>query len=205
MDISRHTGESRHRLALASCSDQDYLVVRVILDLIDLHKSLVRDPQITQFRRGTDDVYHTASFYGYFSSVFIGRIDDLLDSVHIGSKGSDNDPVIPVFGKNIVKSLAHGPLRHGKPFSFCIGTVAHQGQHTLLADLRKSLEINGISEYRSIIHLKIPCMDHCSRRGIDRQGRSVLNTVVRLDEFDPEAAQINRLSVLDHFSLGSSQ
>ena len=46
--------------------------------------------------------------------------------------------------------------------------------------------------------------DH-SCRGIDRKGRRILDTVVCLDKFDPELAQIDRLSVLDHFAPCAAQ
>ena len=43
VDICSHTGKSRHGLTLASCRDQDYLIIRVILDLVDLDQCILRD------------------------------------------------------------------------------------------------------------------------------------------------------------------
>ena len=205
MDICRHTGKSRHRLALASCSNKNHFVIWIILNLIDLHQGLVRDLKIPQFCGGADHIYHAPSLYRYFSAIFIGRINDLLHSVYIRGKGCDNDPGVPMLGKNIIKCSAHSTFGHGKALSFRIGTVAHQRQNTLLSDLCESLQVNGIPEYRSIIHLKISCMDHCACRRIDGQGRSILDAVVCLDKFDPEAAQINRLSMFYHFSFSAPQ
>ena len=44
-------------------------------------------------------------------------------------------------------------------------------------------------------------MHHDSRRGIDRKRRSVHDTVICLDIFDPELSQINGLSEFDHLTL----
>src|SRR5699024_2139732 len=205
MDISRHTGKSRHRLTLASCSDQDYLIIRIVFNLIDLYKGLVRNLQISQLLGSANNIYHTPPFHSYLSSILISRINNLLHSFYVRRKGSNNDPGIPVFRKNIIKGLSHRPFRHGKSFSFRICTVTHQGQDAFFPNLRKSLQINGISEYRGIVHFKVSCMDDSSCRRIDCQGRSILNTVVCLDKFNPETSQINGLSVFDYFSLGSSQ
>ena len=205
VNIGRHTGKSRHRLSLTSCSDKDHFVIRVILNLVDLYQSLVRYLKVPQFCGSTDHIYHAPSLYRYFSSVFIGRIDDLLHPVYIRRKGCNNDPGIPMLGKNIIKRPAHSAFRHGKALSFRISTVAHQSQDTFLSDLCKSLQVNGIPEYRSIIHFKVSSMNYCARRRIDSQSRRVLNTVVGLDKFNPETAQINGLSVFYHLSFCSPE
>ena len=43
VDICSHTGQSRHGLALASCRDQDCLLIRIILQLVDLDQCILRD------------------------------------------------------------------------------------------------------------------------------------------------------------------
>ena len=48
MDIGCHTGKCRHGLTLASGCDQNYLVVRIILHLIDLDQCVLRDLQIAK-------------------------------------------------------------------------------------------------------------------------------------------------------------
>ena len=48
MDIGCHTGKCRHGLTLASGCDQNHLVVRIILHLIDLDQCVLRDLQIAK-------------------------------------------------------------------------------------------------------------------------------------------------------------
>ena len=110
-----------------------------------------------------------------------------------------------MFRKYIVKGLSNRALRHGKSLALRIGTVAHQCQYTFLSDFRKPLQVNGISEYRRVVHFKVTGMHHDSRWGIDRQRGRILDAVVCLDKFYTKAAQINGLSMFDHFSLGASE
>ena len=49
VDIGCHTGKCRHGLTLASGCDQNYLVIRIILHLIDLDQSILRNLQISKF------------------------------------------------------------------------------------------------------------------------------------------------------------
>ena len=100
-----------------------------------------------------------------------------------------------------VKGASHRPLRLCKALALCVRRIAHQRQHALFAKLRKSLQIDRLSVYRRIIHLEVARMDHRSRRGMDRKRSRIHDTVVRLDKFDPELSQIDRLAELDHLAL----
>ena len=205
MNAGCHSGEGCHGFSLASRGDQRNLLIRIIPKLVNLDQSLVRDLQIPQLRGRADNVYHAPALHSHLPAVLVCRIDDLLHPVHIGGKGRDNDPGILVLCKYIVKGLSNRALRHGKSLALRIGTVTHQCQYTLLSDFRKPLQVNGISEYRSIVHFKVTGVHHDSRRGIDRQCGRILDAVVCLDKFYTKAAQINGLSMFDHFSLGTSE
>ena len=199
VDVGCHTGKSRHGLTLASCCDQNHLIIRIILDLIDLDQSVFRNTQIPQFRRYGNNIDHTASLHCYLSSETICSIDDLLYTVYIGCKGRNNDPRCPVLVKQTVKHLSDCSFGHGKSRTFCVGTVAHQGKDTLLSNLGKTLQIDRVSEYRCIIHLKVTCVYYDSRRRIDCQGRRILDTVVCLDKFDCKIAKVDHLAMLYFF------
>ena len=108
--------------------------------------------------------------------------------------------------ENVIERNADRPLGLCKAAAFCIRTVGHQREHAFLADLRKALKIDGVTEHRCVIHLKVACVDNHACRRIDRQCGRILDTVVRLDKLDPELAQINGLSVLHHLaSCGPQQ
>ena len=160
MHVGCHTGKCCHGLALASGCDQHHLLIRIILHLIQLDQGILRHVQIAKLCRRADNIDHTATLYHTFASIFIGRIDDLLYTVHIGCKRCNDDPCIFMLCENIIKRLTNGTLGHRKSFSLCIGTIAHQCQHTLFADFSKTLQIDRISEYRSVIHFKVTGVHH---------------------------------------------
>ena len=109
-----------------------------------------------------------------------------------------------MFVKKAVKHFTNGTLRHCEARTFCIGTVAHQGKDTLLADLSKTLQVDRISEYRCIVNLEVSCMDYDSCRRIDCQGRCILDTVVCLDKFDRKITEVDDLSVFYFLELGGT-
>ena len=103
--------------------------------------------------------------------------------------------MILIVCENLIKGLTDRLLRHGKSRALSVRTVAHQRQHTFSSDLTETLQIDGISEYRCVIHLEVSGVHNNTCRGVDCERRRILNTVVRLDEFHAEAAEIDMLSV----------
>ena len=124
MHTRSHSGQSCHRLTLASCRNQYRLLVRIILQLINFNQSAVRNIDVTQLTCRSDDIDHASSFYYDLSSVFVGRGNNLLHTVYIGGKGCHNNPVVFMLCKNCVKGFSHRPLRSCKARTDCIGTVA---------------------------------------------------------------------------------
>ncbi len=186
MHIAGHTAQRRHTLSLAAGGDDHLLLVGIVFQLVDLNQRIFRDADTAQIDGRLDDRHHTAAFHYDLAPEFICRIDDLLYPVHIGRKGRHKDTGIFVLLKQGVKGLAHCPLRGRKSRPLRIGGVTHQRQHALLADLRKAGQVNGIAEYRRIIHLEIARMHHRPHRGIDGQGCGIHDTVIRLDIFHTE-------------------
>ena len=104
----------------------------------------------------------------------------------------------------MIERSSHGPLRWSVPFSFHIGTLAHERQHTFLSKFRKPAKVDGVAKNRRVVNLKIACMHDDAGRRINRQRRRIADTVVCLDKFNTETAKIDGLSVFDHFSSGTS-
>ena len=184
MDVCSHTGKSCHRFTLTSCCDQYYLFIRVILNLIDLNQSLIRNAKVSKLCCSCDNIYHTAALYCNLASETISCVNDLLYAVYIGCKSGNNDSVCLIFIEKIIKYMSHRTFRHGKSGSLCISTVTHQCQYSLSSNLCKTLQINGISEYRSIIYFKVAGMHYDACRRIDRKCRCILDTMVCLDKFN---------------------
>ena len=160
MHVGRHPGEGCHGLALTSGGDKNHLLVGIILHRLNINESVFRNVKIAKLRGCRDDVYHTPALDNHFSSIFISRIDDLLHTVHVGSECGDDNTGIFMLRKNIVEGFSHGALGHRKARPLRIGAVTHQSQNAFLSQLSKTLEIDGITENRRIVHLEISRMDH---------------------------------------------
>ena len=201
MNAICHTGQRSQWFSLTSGSDQDCLFIRIVFQLIHFNQCIIRDIQITKFRCNGNNIDHAAAFYHYFTAKFVGCIDNLLYTVYIGSKGCHNNSLMCMIAENTLKCLANFPLCHSKARTFRIGTVAHQCQNSFFTNLTKTLQINGISVNRCIIHFKITGMHDGSCRRVNCQCSSVLNTVICLDKFHTEASKIDMLSVFNYFAL----
>ena len=160
VDIRCHTGKRSHRFTLASCCNQHYLLIRIILNLIDLNQGLIRNAEISKLCCSSNNIYHAAAFHCNLTTKSICCIDDLLYTVYIRRKSRDNNSVCLIFIKEIIEYMSNRTLRHRKSTSLSICTVAHQCQYTFLADLGKTLQINSISKYRCVIHFKVTCMHY---------------------------------------------
>ena len=52
-----------------------------------------------KFARRADDIDHASALDHYLTSIVVCRIDDLLDTVYVGSKRRNDDPVVLVLCK----------------------------------------------------------------------------------------------------------
>ena len=203
MNIACHPAQGSHALALASCGYDNRLFIRIIFKLFYINQRIFRYVDTVQVLGNLNDVYHTPAFNHYLTSKPVRRVDNLLNAVHIGSKGCNNDSRIFMFRKNRIKNFSQRLFGLGKACPLCICTVAHQRKHAFFADLCESLQVNGISVNRRIIHLKVAGMDNGARRGINCERSCIHDTVVRFDIFNSELSKVNRLTELYNLALGS--
>ena len=202
MDAGSHPGKGGHGLALASRGNEHRGLRRVVPQVFNVDEGSLRHIDIPQLAGNIHDSHHAAAFHHHLAPVFVRRVHHLLNPVHIGSKGGHDDAPVLVLRENGVKCLSHRTLGHGESGTDGIGTVCHQGQHALLAQLRKALQVNGIPKHRRVVNLKVSCVQHGSHRCKYGQGGCVLDAVVCLHEFHSEASQVHGLSVLHHLALG---
>ena len=110
MKIGGHPRQGGHGFSLASGGDQDGLLICIILQLLDLDQGAFRDIDIAQLCGCPNDIDHTAAFHHHLPSVLVGRIDDLLDPVHVGGKGGHDNAVCLVLREDGIKGLPHRPF-----------------------------------------------------------------------------------------------
>ena len=133
--------------------------------------------------------------------MFIGCIDNLLYTVHIGCESCNNDTAFLVVVKNATDRLAHSSLRLGKTRALCIRTFTEKCQYTFLSKFCETNQVDHLTKYRCIVNLKITGMHNNTGRCINSQCRSICDTVICLDKFHTEASKIDMLSVFNYFTL----
>ena len=202
MDALRHAAEGRHALSLASRRYDDGLLSGIILEIVHADQGILRHVEAAKFRSRRDDVDHAAAFHNHLPAVLVSGIDDLLHTVHVGSECRDDDSRILVFLEELVDGLSDRLLRRRKTRTLRIGGVAQKRKNTFSSQLRESLQVDRISEYRRIVDLEVARMDHDSRRCVNRERSGVYDAVVGLDKFHPEASQRHRRAEGNDLPLG---
>ena len=86
-----HPRQSRHRLSLASCGDNNQFLIRDAADLVNVYQYVGGDFNVSQLLCQFHHVDHTAARNRYFSFAQNRDVNDLLQSVNIGRKSSNDD------------------------------------------------------------------------------------------------------------------
>ena len=199
--VEGHAGQGGHGLALTAGGDDAHLIVGQALDVVDIHQHPVGDAHITQFHRHLHSVLHAPAGDGDFPPVLGGHGDDLLNAVHIGGEGGDDDAALapPEQG---VEGGAHAALALGKAGALHIGGVAQQGQHALLSQLSQAGEVGHPTLDGGGVDLEIAGVNHRADGGLDGEGHRVGNGVVDMNELHAELAGLDHLARLAGDELG---
>ena len=99
--------EGGHGLALAAGGDDAHLVLGQGLDVVDVHHDPFGDVGVPQFGGHPHGVLHAPAGDGHFPAIAGGHVDDLLDSVHVGGEGGDDDPLLAAL-EELVEAGPHG-------------------------------------------------------------------------------------------------
>ena len=196
----RHAGQGRHGLALGTRRNQAGPLVREVLQLVHGNQGIGRDADVAELGGGVDDVHHGAAFDHALAPVLVGGIDDLLNPVHIGCEGRNDDPGVRIVRKDIVEGPSDRALGLGEAWPLRVRRIAAEGQNPLLPDFGKTLQVNLVSEDRRVIDLEVAGMDDRPGRRIDGQGRCILNRVICLNELYPETARVDGLTEGNHLA-----
>ena len=94
-----HTGQGCHTLALASGGDDHLLFIGIIFHLFQIHQSVFGNINALQLDGGIQNIHHAAAFHSYFTAKFIGCVDDLLYTIHIGCESRHKNSGIFMFFK----------------------------------------------------------------------------------------------------------
>ena len=123
------------------------------------------------------------------------NVDDLLDAVHIGGKGRDDDALVAA-GKQLFKALSHPALRLGMSRALYVGAVRQQAQHALLAQLAEARDVGNAALHGRNVDLEVARLDHDAQRRVQRDSHSVGDGVVDVDQLHLHAPGTEALARL---------
>ncbi len=139
--VEGHAGQGGHGLALAAGGDDAHLVLGQGLDVVQVHQHAVGDVHIAQLGGHLHGVLHAAAGDRHLAAIAGGHVDDLLDAVHVGGEGGDDDALLAAPEQG-VKGGAHAALAAGIAGALHVGGVGQQGQHALLAQLAQPGQVD---------------------------------------------------------------
>ena len=183
-----HAVQGGHGLALAAGGDDDHLVARQLVELLDIHHHVVRDIHIAQHLGHAQDVLHAAPGDADLAAVLHRHVDDLLQAVDVGGEGGDDDALVAAL-EELVEARADLALGVGVAGLFHIGGVAHQRENALVAQLAQAHQIHHAAGDRRHVDLEVAGVDDGADGRGDGQGHRVGDRVVHMDKLHREVAQ----------------
>ena len=205
MQAIGHAAQSRHAFTLAAGRNDDRFVPGIIFELVDVDQCVLGNIEHVELGGRIDDVDHAAALDNDLAPVFVCVVDDLLDAVHVGGKGSHDQSGVRMVAEDLIDAPADCLLGRCVAGTHGVCGVAQEGQNALPAQFGKPLQVNGISVNRSVVDLEVTGVDNDACRRGDGQGCRVHDAVVGLDEFDPEVTQGHNIPEGHDVSLGSTQ
>ena len=115
-----HSRQSAHRFSLRTRRQNYDFAVEQILVFRKVHKNPFGDFQLADFHGGVHHLQHASAGKRHFSAVLHRPVDNLLQSVHVGSERSHNQSSVAVFRKKMVQRGSHHGFAHRVAHTFDI-------------------------------------------------------------------------------------
>ena len=153
--------------------------------------------QNTCFDCRFDDFQHTSAAKRNLSLKLACKLQNLLNSVHVGGKGGDDDSAVGVFHKQLAQRGGDNHLAHRVTRPFHVGGLGKQKQNSLVAYFRKAVEIHRLAAYRSVVYFEVARMEDCADGRSQRDCHAARHRVAHVDEFRRKIFGAHCLPVAD--------
>src|SRR3954447_21481924 len=191
-----HPGQCRHRLALRPSGDEDDAFGREVLERLYPDDQPCRNRQVAEVTGDAHVADHRATDERDLALVRLGRVEHLLDTVHVRREAGDDDAPLGLT-EDVVEHRPDLALGRDEAGNLGVGGVAHQQVDALRAEPRPSAEVGDASVERQLVHLEVARVQHDAGGGADRDAERVGDGVVDGEELAAERPQLLGATLAD--------
>ena len=185
--------QCRQRLALRTRAENRELVVGNAFVLLRSDEHPGRDVQISELLGDLDVLEHRAADDEAAPSARLRGVDRLLQARDVGREGRHQDAPLRR-GEDGREPLADGALARGRPLLLRVGAVAHEQEHTFVADASESCQVGRLALHRRAVDLEVARVHDDARGRAHHERARVGDRVSCVHPFDFEAAQRARIA-----------
>ena len=186
----RHAVQGGHLLALRAGGDDDLLVKRHRLDLVDVDHGVFRRLHVAEVGRDLCDVFHAAARNGDLAPALRRGVHDLLDAVDVGGERRDDDALLAAL-EEAVEGPSHGALAHRVARALNVRRIRKQRKDALLAELAEAGEVDHLAVDGRRVDLEVARVDNGAKSRVDGESDRVRDGVVHVDELHAELAGLD--------------
>src|SRR6476661_4261305 len=192
----RHPREGRHRLTLGAGADEDELVVAQAVDLLDVDEDAVRHPEVAELGRDAHVAHHRAADHGHLAARLLGRVEHLLDAVHVAAEAGDDDASLGM-AEDLVDGGRDLELGRRETGDVGVGRVGEEEVDALLPEPGEGAQVGQATVQGQLVHLEVAGVQQRAGLGAHEDGERVGDRVVDGDELEVEDAELLALPLLD--------
>ena len=185
-----------HRLALRTGRHVDALGGRQLADALEVHDDALRDRQVALLLRDAHVALHGAAHEGHATPVVGGGVDDLLDAVHVGGEGC-NDDLAGGLAEHLIEDRADLTLGGNESGHQGVRGVHHEQVDALLAHACEGAQVGEAAIQRQLIHLEVTRDEDVARIGAHEDRERVGDRVGDGDKFEVEGADGEAIALGD--------
>ena len=202
--LRRESCERRHRLSLASRSQQQEPRRGDPIRFLEWDRQAFRNLQESQLARGREVLLKTSAHHSHAPVELDRHAHEVLDAVDVGSEVGDDDPPWSLT-KDALERGVQVTFRAGAAAALGVRRVAQQQQHAFIADAPESLHVGRMAVGWRVVELEVAGVDDPSHGRLDGETDRVRDGVADGNRLDPEWAELHRVAHTHLAKIGLTQ
>ena len=199
--VHSHSRERRHRLALTSRRDKNYLFRRETVHSVKVDDKSVGNFQVSKLDSSRNNVEHTSAEYSDLSVVCNSAVDDLLNAVDIRGECRNDYALAFCTVEKLHKGVSDCSLRSRVTGTLSVGRIRHKRKNSPASEFAETCKVDDAALDRREVDLEVARVDNNACRSVDGKSDRIGDRVVNADKFDRHAAHFYRLTWLYNVEL----